>query len=70
MPEASGFDLLRSFNSINFEVIFITAYDQYGIQAIKFSALDYLLKPINLAEFRHGKGKGKDHVEKEKLQHR
>src|ERR1700689_4672200 len=45
MPGKSGFDLLKAFTSINFEIIFITAYDQYGIQAIKFSALDYLLKP-------------------------
>jgi len=52
MPMASGFDLLSAFTTIEFEVIFITAYDQYGIQAIKFSALDYLLKPINLDEFK------------------
>ncbi|MEJ7558634.1 MAG: LytTR family DNA-binding domain-containing protein [Pedobacter sp.] len=62
MPEASGFDLLRSFTSINFEVIFITAYDQYGIQAIKFSALDYLLKPINIAEFRHATARAKEKI--------
>jgi two-component system LytT family response regulator len=52
MPGASGFDLLKAFTSISFEIIFITAYDQYGIQAIKFSALDYLLKPINITEFK------------------
>lgn len=52
MPEQSGFDLLNAFPEINFEVIFITAYDRYGIQAIKFSALDYLLKPINIDEFK------------------
>jgi two-component system LytT family response regulator len=52
MPGKSGFDLLKAFNSINFEIIFITAYDQYGIQAIKFSALDYLLKPININELK------------------
>jgi two-component system LytT family response regulator len=50
MPEKSGFDLLKAFATINFEIVFITAYDQYGIQAIKFSALDYLLKPININE--------------------
>jgi len=50
MPEKSGFDVLKAFAVINFEIIFITAYDQYGIQAIKFSALDYLLKPINITE--------------------
>ena len=52
MPGKSGFDLLKAFTSINFEIIFITAYDQYGIQAIKFSALDYLLKPININELK------------------
>jgi len=52
MSGKSGFDMLRSFIDINFEIIFITAYDQYGIQAIKFSALDYLLKPININELK------------------
>jgi len=52
MPGASGFDVLKAFTPVNFEVIFITAYDQYGIQAIKFSALDYLLKPIDITEFK------------------
>lgn len=52
MPGGSGFDVLRAFNAIYFEIIFITAYDQYGIQAIKFSALDYLLKPIDITEFK------------------
>ena len=42
------FDMLQQVNSINFEIIFITAYEQYAIQAIKFSALDYLLKPFTL----------------------
>jgi len=52
MPGKSGFDMLKSFAGINFEIVFITAYDQYGIQAIKFSALDYLLKPININELK------------------
>lgn len=46
MPGASGFDLLTQIKPINFEVIFTTAHDQYAIRAIKFSALDFLLKPI------------------------
>jgi two-component system LytT family response regulator len=61
MPEKSGFDLLQAFTQIYFEVIFITAYDQYGIQAIKFSALDYLLKPVDIADVQQAieKAKGK-----------
>lgn len=46
MPDGNGFMLLESLKEINFEVIFTTAYDQFAIKAIKFSALDYLLKPI------------------------
>jgi two-component system LytT family response regulator len=52
LPGKSGFDILKAFTQINFEIIFITAYDQYGIQAIKFSALDYLLKPIDINELK------------------
>ncbi|OIR01333.1 transcriptional regulatory protein YehT [mine drainage metagenome] len=46
MPHQSGFDMLAALGEYNFEVIFVTGYDQYGVQAIKFSALDYLLKPV------------------------
>ena len=47
MPEESGFKLFEYFDTINFEVIFTTAYNQYAVNAIKYAALDYLLKPIN-----------------------
>lgn len=50
MPDKDGFDLLRSITNHNFEVIFVTAYDQYVIEAIRFSAIDYLLKPVNINE--------------------
>lgn len=59
MPGESGFEVLKFFPSINFEVVFITAYDKYGIQAIKFSALDYLLKPIDVEEFKQAIAKAK-----------
>jgi two-component system, LytTR family, response regulator len=52
MPGKNGFDLLKSLPQYDFEVIFVTAYDQYGIQAVKFSAIDYLLKPINPDELQ------------------
>jgi DNA-binding LytR/AlgR family response regulator len=54
MPGQSGFDVLRAIPSMKLisRLFFITAYDKYGIQAIKFSALDYLLKPIDVDEFK------------------
>lgn len=62
MPGQSGFEVLKAFGRIDFEVIFITAYDRYGIQAIKFSALDYLLKPIDITEFKQAIEKAKQKV--------
>lgn len=47
MSEKSGFDLLRMFNEINFEVIFVSAYNEYAITAFEFNALGYILKPID-----------------------
>ena len=69
MPVKSGFDVLTEFSEPDFEVIFITAYDQYGIQAIKFSALDYLLKPINIAEFKLAITKAKEKITAKKKDH-
>ncbi len=48
MPGGSGFDLPRALRKYNFEVIFVTGYDQYGINAIRFSAIDHLLKPVSM----------------------
>ncbi|TNE81120.1 MAG: response regulator transcription factor [Bacteroidetes bacterium] len=50
MQTATGFDLLEKLGEVNFDVIFTTAYEQYAIKAIKFSAIDYLLKPIDVNE--------------------
>ncbi len=52
MPVYNGFDLVKELKHINFEIIFTTAYDQYAIEAIRFSALDYLLKPIDPEELK------------------
>ncbi len=50
MPTMNGFELLEQFTEIPFAIIFTTSYDQYAIKAIRFSALDYLLKPIDPKE--------------------
>lgn len=52
LGNASGFDLLTQIAAFSYRVIFTTAFDQYGVRAIKFSALDYLLKPIRPDELR------------------
>ena len=62
MPGGSGFTLLENLPRIDFEVIFVTAYDYYGIKAIKFSALDYLLKPVDTKELITAVEKAKDKI--------
>src|ERR1700742_4523488 len=52
MPDGTGFDLLEKTSPINFDIIFTTATDKYAIKAIKYSALDYLLKPIDVEELK------------------
>ncbi len=50
MPGGNGFDMLEELKPVSFKVIFITAFDSYALNAIKFSALDYILKPIDRLE--------------------
>jgi two-component system LytT family response regulator len=47
MPNMNGFDLLEQFDKLTFDVVFCTAYDQFAIKAFKYSALNYLLKPVD-----------------------
>ena len=47
MPHMNGFDMLEQFDKLSFEVVFCTAYDQFAIKAFKYSALNYLLKPVD-----------------------
>jgi two-component system LytT family response regulator len=53
MPGMNGFDFLNRASDWSFDVIFTTAYDQYAIKAIRFSALDYLLKPIDIVDLQN-----------------
>jgi len=66
MPGETGFELLQSISKYSFEVIFVTAFDQYGIRAVKFAAIDYLLKPINIEELKIAVKKVIDKKEKSK----
>jgi two-component system LytT family response regulator len=52
MPHMNGFELLEKLHEVDFKLIFTTSYDQYAIKAIHFSALDYLLKPIDREELQ------------------
>lgn len=57
LQTGTGFDVLNQVSHLNFEVIFTTAFEQYAIKAVKFSSLDYLLKPIDLEELQHAVSK-------------
>lgn len=52
MPKMNGFEMLEQLKAIKFHLIFTTSYDQYALKAIRFSALDYLLKPVDREELR------------------
>ncbi len=63
MPHMNGFELLEKLPEINFQLIFTTSYDQYAIKAIQFSALDYLLKPIEREELQKAVQKAIQHMQ-------
>lgn len=52
MPYMNGFQMLEQISTVDFEIIFTTSYDQYAIKAFRYSALDYLLKPIDREELK------------------
>jgi two-component system LytT family response regulator len=68
MPGMNAFEMLHQLPEFNFQVIFTTAYDQYAIKAIKFSALDYLLKPIDAEELVLAVKKAKEQEQPVQLQ--
>jgi two-component system, LytTR family, response regulator len=66
MPYGNAFDLLDKLSPVNFEVIFITAFNNYAIKAFKYAALDYILKPVNIEELKLAVTKAKKRVEEKK----
>jgi two-component system, LytTR family, response regulator len=63
MPNGNAFDLLDRLTTINFEIIFITAFENYSLKAFKYSALDYLLKPVSIEELQDAVAKAKDNTQ-------
>ena len=64
MPGASGFDLIQKFETINFEIIFVTGYNEYALEALKLSAVDYLLKPVKTQDLIDAVEKAKERIDK------
>lgn len=67
MPNENAFHFLERISPVNFEVIFVTAYDEYAIKAFKLNALDYILKPISIIELRNAFAKLKDKIRYKKI---
>lgn len=65
MNDGTGFDLLKKLEPVDFKVIFITAYDQFALKAIKFSAIDYLLKPVDPDELSEAAKKAENIVQQD-----
>jgi two-component system, LytTR family, response regulator len=68
MPDGKGFDILRQMPDLQAKVIFITAHNHYAVEAFKFSALDYLLKPLDSEELEKALRKAFQSIEKESYQ--
>ena len=64
MPKMNGFEMLEQLPSVNFEIIFTTSYDQYALKPIRFSAIDYLLKPVDSEELERAVKKVMQRTEK------
>lgn len=62
MQDGTGFDLLKQLTKVQFQLIFVTAYNQYAVQAFKFSAIDYLLKPVDPTELQNSLQKAQENI--------
>jgi two-component system LytT family response regulator len=67
MPDGTGFDLLSQIKEIDFKVIFITAHQEFAMQAFKFSALDYILKPVDTQELVQAIKRASDTLENKNI---
>ena len=67
MPGMSGIDLVRSLKNVNFHIVFVTAYDSYAVEAFELSAIDYLLKPIDVEKVIRVINKIKENIRKNQV---
>lgn len=70
MPDSNGFDLLNRLGTVDFEIIFVTAFHHYAVQAFKYSALDYLLKPVDVDELKKALEKARLRIKEKNIQSR
>lgn len=70
MPEYNGFELLSFFREVNFEIIFVTAYNEYALRAFEVSAVDYLLKPVDIDKLKIAIEKAQKKIDANNMQQR
>jgi two-component system LytT family response regulator len=70
MPGKNAFDLIDYFTPVEFEIIFVTAFEQYALKAFRYSAIDYLLKPVNIGELREAVEKAGKRIKERNFQER
>lgn len=70
MPFGNAFDLLKRLPVIDFEIIFVTAFDNYAVNAFKFSALDYLLKPVDIDDLKKAVSKAQQRLKEKNFNQR
>ncbi len=70
MPYGNAFDLLDKLMPVSFEIVFITAFNEYAIKAFKYTAMDYLLKPVNITELKAAVEKVADRLQQKNINHR
>lgn len=70
MPGKNAFDLIDYLSPVDFEIVFVTAFEHYALKAFRYSAIDYLLKPVNISELREAVKKAGKRMKERNFQHR
>jgi two-component system LytT family response regulator len=67
MPYGNAFDMLDKLQPVDFEIIFVTAFDNYSLKAFRYNALDYLLKPVDIEELKKAVGRATERITSKKI---